>query len=82
MGNIFSFILDQPQKYKRKLFLETEIVSLPSMVYQGKTMLVNESKTQAGCRVLLNRADLIKLQYLEWCIVETVVRKSTIIRPT
>lgn len=81
MGNILSFILDVPQKYKRNLFLETEIILLSSMVYQGENMLVIESKTQAGCRVLLNRADLMKLQYFEWCIVETVVRKSIIIRP-
>ncbi|KAF0697281.1 Uncharacterized protein FWK35_00034003 [Aphis craccivora] len=81
MGNILSFILDLPQKYKRNLFLETEIISLSSMVYKGENMLVIESKTQAGCRVLLNRTDLIKLQYLEWSIHETVAQKSTIIRP-
>ncbi|XP_022164129.1 uncharacterized protein LOC111029436 [Myzus persicae] len=81
MGNILSFILDLPQKYKRNLFLETEIISLSSKLYKGENMLVIESKTQDGCRVLLNRADLMKLQYLEWCIFETVVRKSTIIRP-
>ncbi|XP_060848194.1 uncharacterized protein LOC132927631 [Rhopalosiphum padi] len=81
MGNILSFILDQPQKYKRNLFLETEIISLSSMVYQGENMLVIESKTQAGCRVLLNRADLMKLQYMEESIFETFARKSAIIRP-
>ncbi|XP_025198692.1 uncharacterized protein LOC112597007 [Melanaphis sacchari] len=81
MGNILSFIIDLPQKYKRNLFLETEIISLSSMVYQGENVLVIESKTQTGCRVLLNRTDLMKLQYLEWCIHETVVRKSTITRP-
>ncbi|KAL4104961.1 hypothetical protein QTP88_020236 [Uroleucon formosanum] len=81
MGNILSFILDQPQKYKRNLFLETEIISLSSMVYQGENMLVIESKIQAGCRVLLNRSDLLRLQYLAWSIHETIVRKSTIIRP-
>lgn len=81
MGNILSFILDLPQKYKCNLFLETEIILLSSMVYQGENMLVIESKAKAGCRVLLNRADLIKLQYLEWSITETVVRKSTLIRP-
>ncbi|KAL4153881.1 hypothetical protein QTP88_001714 [Uroleucon formosanum] len=52
-----------------------------NMVYQGENMLVIESKAQAVCRFLLNRADLIKLQYLEWSITETVVRKSTLIRP-
>jgi len=82
MGNILSFILDLPQKYKRNLFLETETISLSSMVYQGENMLVIESKTQDGCRVLLNRTDLIRLQYLEWSIHETVARKSAIIRPT
>lgn len=81
MGNILSFILDQLQKYKRDLFLKTEIISLSCMVYQGENMLVIESKTQTGCRVLLNRTNLIKLQYLEWSIHETVARKSTIIRP-
>jgi hypothetical protein len=81
MGNILSFILDVPQKYKRNLFLETEIISLSSMVYQGENVLVIESKKKEGCRVLLNRADLMKLQYLEWSIHETVVRKSTLIRP-
>ncbi|KAL4134767.1 hypothetical protein QTP88_006482 [Uroleucon formosanum] len=40
MGNILSFILELPQKYKRNLFLETEIISLSSMVYQGENMLV------------------------------------------
>jgi len=61
MGNILSFILDLPKKYKRNLFLETEIISLSSMVYQGENMLVIESKTQAGCRVLLNHIHLMKL---------------------
>ncbi|KAL4152958.1 hypothetical protein QTP88_000791 [Uroleucon formosanum] len=81
MGNILSFILVLPQKYKRNLFLETEIISLASMVYRGENMLVIVSKTQDGCRILLNRTDLIRLQYLEWSIHETVVRKSAIIRP-
>jgi len=82
MGNILSFILELPQKYKRNLFLETEIISLSSMVYQGENMLVIESKTQDGCRVLLNRTDLIRLQYLECSIHETVARKTAIIRST
>lgn len=81
MGNILSFILDTPEKYKRNLFLETDNISLSSMVYQGENVLVVASKTKAGCRVLLNRSDLIHLQYLEWSIHETVARKSTIIRP-
>ncbi|KAF0755249.1 52 kDa repressor of the inhibitor of the protein kinase-like [Aphis craccivora] len=47
---------------------------------KGKICLSSNQK-QAGCRVLLNRTDLKKLQYLEWSIHETVARKSTIIRP-
>ena len=80
MGNILSFILDTPQKYKRTLFLETDMYKLSSMVFNGENTLVLESKTHVGCRVLLNRADLMQLQYLEACINEKVKRKSTIIK--
>lgn len=79
MGNLLSFVLNQPEK--RTLFLETEFYKLSSMVYNRENVLVIESKTQDGCRILLNRADLIQLQYLEWCIFETVSRKSTITQP-
>ncbi|XP_003244216.1 uncharacterized protein LOC100569355 [Acyrthosiphon pisum] len=81
MGHILSFILDTPQKCKRFIFLETESHKISSMVYGGENVLVIESKTHKGCRVLVNRADLISLQYLEWCIFETVTRKSTITQP-
>jgi len=81
MGNILSFVLEQPEKYKRTLFLETEFNKLSSMVYRGENVLVIESKNHEGCRILLNRSDLIRLQYLEWSIFETVVRKSAIIQP-
>lgn len=81
MGHILSFILDQTAKYKRIVFLETDIFKLSSMVYCGENVLVMESKIQDGCRVLLNRGDLLDLQNLEWPIFETVARKSTIMRP-
>ncbi|KAL4153099.1 hypothetical protein QTP88_000932 [Uroleucon formosanum] len=81
MGNILSFVLKQPEKYKGTLFLETEFYKLSSMMYSGENVLVIESKTREECRILLNRADLIHLQYLEWCIFETITRKSTIIQP-
>ncbi|KAL4084266.1 hypothetical protein QTP88_028091 [Uroleucon formosanum] len=81
MGNILSFVLEQPEKYKRTLFLETEFYKLSSMMYSGENVLVIESKTHEGCRILLNWADLIHLQYLEWCIFETITLKSTIIQP-
>jgi len=65
MGHILSFILDMPEKYMYKL---------SSMVYSGENVLVIEGKSQEGCRILLNRADLIILQYLEGVIFETVCR--------
>ncbi|KAL4113383.1 hypothetical protein QTP88_012933 [Uroleucon formosanum] len=76
MGHILSFILDTPQKYKRFVFLETEFHKISSMVYGGENVLVIETKTQEGCRVLLNRADIIRLQYLESRIFESIVRKE------
>ncbi|XP_025193958.1 uncharacterized protein LOC112593667 [Melanaphis sacchari] len=81
MGNILSFILEQPGKYKRTIFLETENFKLSSMMYSGENTLVVESKIQDGCRILLNRVELLQLQYLEWCIFETITRKSTIMQP-
>jgi len=44
MGNIISFILDHPEKYKRNLFLETESISMSNMIYQSENTLVLESK--------------------------------------
>lgn len=76
MGHILSFILDTPQKYRRVIFFEDDMTKLTSMVYSGSNVLVIESKTRDGCRVLLNRADLIRLQYLERSILETIIRKE------
>jgi hypothetical protein len=82
MGNILSFILEKPAKYKRNIYLETDCTRVSSMVYRGENVLVIEETNQDGCRVLLNRADLITLQYLEWAIFELMVRKSSFVRPT
>jgi len=76
MGHILSFILDTPQKYKRVIFFEDEVMKLSSMVYTGENVFVIESKTRDGCRVLMNRADLIRLQYLEPSIIERIIRKE------
>ncbi|KAL4097926.1 hypothetical protein QTP88_022618 [Uroleucon formosanum] len=81
MGNVLSFILDIPQSYKRTIFLETDFYKLSSMVYGGINVLVIESKTEDGCRVLLNRADLIQLQNLEWSISATIRDKDIFIKP-
>ncbi|CAI6368641.1 unnamed protein product [Macrosiphum euphorbiae] len=81
MGNVLSFILDTPQNYKRTIFLETDSYKISSMVYSGSNVLVIESKTEDGCRVLLNRIDLIKLQELEWCITASIKEKEEKIKP-
>jgi len=49
------------------------------MEYKGETMLVIESKTQKGCRILLNRINLMALQNLEWTIFETITTKMTVV---
>lgn len=81
MGNILSHILDPAVKYKKFTFLECGSVLITSMVYKGEHVLVVESKEISGCRILLNRRDLMTLQYLEWIIFETVSRKINIVRP-
>ncbi|KAF0735905.1 Uncharacterized protein FWK35_00016874 [Aphis craccivora] len=35
------------------------------MMYSGEKSLVIESKIHDGCRILLNRTELIRLHYLE-----------------
>jgi hypothetical protein len=42
---------------------------------------VIESKIEDGCRVLLNRADLIALQYMEWAVFEACVENNTFVHP-
>ncbi|XP_060879149.1 uncharacterized protein LOC132951349 [Metopolophium dirhodum] len=81
MGNVLSFILDIPTSYKRNLFLEIDLFKLSSMVYVGSNNLVIESKTEDGCRVLLNRSDLIQLQNLEWSIAASIREKDIFIKP-
>lgn len=51
------------------------------MVYQSENTLVLESKIQDGCRVLLNRSDLLQLQDLESAIYDIIERKSAIVKP-
>ncbi|KAE9522452.1 hypothetical protein AGLY_017113 [Aphis glycines] len=81
MGNILSHILDPAVKYKKFTFLECESVLITSMVYRGEHVLVVESKETSGCRILLNRRDLMTIQDLEWMVFETVSRKINIVRP-
>jgi len=65
MGHILSYILTTAVKYKRFIFLESELISLSSIVYRGETMVMVKSKTQEGCKILLNLNDLMTLQNLE-----------------
>ena len=81
MGHVLSFILDQPQRYKRVTFFETDRFKLSSMVYGGENVLVIESKNVEGCRVLLNRTDLIQLHRLGYAIFEAIVLKDVFITP-
>ncbi|KAE9522683.1 hypothetical protein AGLY_016905 [Aphis glycines] len=78
MGKILSHILDPAVKYKKITFLECESVLITSMVYRGEHVLIVESKETSGCRILLNRRDLMTIQDLEWIIFETVSRKINI----
>eukprot|EP00102_Acyrthosiphon_pisum_P021429 XP_016658639.1 PREDICTED: uncharacterized protein LOC107883345 [Acyrthosiphon pisum] len=77
MGNILSFILSTPVTYKRTVFHETETEKISSMVYGGENVLVIESKNREGCRVLLSRLELIRLQYLEGTIFEIIHRTGS-----
>jgi len=81
MGHILSFISDTPQKYKRVIFYEDEKMKLSSMMYSGENVLVIEAKNRDRCRVLLNRGGLLRLQYLECSIFESIVRKEVFIAP-
>jgi hypothetical protein len=81
MGNIFSFILDPPQKSVESIFLDDDVVTLSKTIYRGENYLVFNSRVQEGCRVLLNRTDLFALQNLERVIFENVVRKTTFTKP-
>lgn len=81
MGTILSFTLETPDKTKNIIFFVNETFKLSNMVYRGENVLVIESFTVDGCRVLLNNKDLMALQSIEWCICEAILRKSSIIRP-
>ena len=80
MGNILSFKLNSPQTMKT-VFLNTDEIILTNMIYRGQNMIVIESKSQIGCRILLDRKDLLTLQHLEWSIFETIERKTNFVRP-
>jgi len=81
MENILSFILATPHKYKRVTFYEDDKNKLSSMMYSGENVLVIEAKYREGFRVLLNGADLIRLQDLEIYIFESIVRKEVFTVP-
>ena len=81
MGNILSFILDPPQKYRESIFLDDGVVTISKSIYQGQNYLVLNSRVQEGCRVMLNITDLYTLQNLERTIFENVTRKATFTRP-
>lgn len=81
MGNILSMILDTPDDNKNLLLFSDDVSKLSKTIYRGENTLVIESKVEDGCRVLLNRADLITLQYMEWAVFEACIGKTTVVRP-
>jgi hypothetical protein len=81
MGNIFSFILDPPQKCVESIFIDDEVITMSKTIYRGENYLVLNSRVQEGCRVLLNRTDLFALQNLERVIFENVTRKTMFTKP-
>ena len=81
MGHILSIILDPPSKIKIDTFLRDDSITITKMVYRGENNLVIESKHHAGCRVLLDRENLLALQDLETSILQSVSYKTSFIRP-
>ncbi|XP_016665170.1 uncharacterized protein LOC107885910 [Acyrthosiphon pisum] len=81
MGHVLSHVLDPVVKYKKIIFLEDKVALLTSMVYKGEHVLVIESKTTNGCRIILSRRDLMTIQDLECAIFETISRKNDIVKP-
>ncbi|VVC42805.1 Hypothetical protein CINCED_3A003850 [Cinara cedri] len=67
IGDLLSYLLDAPT-YKRKIFLCTDTTTLSSMVFKDENVLILESKTQDGCRIILNHRNLMRLINLEQSI--------------
>lgn len=82
MGYILSIISDPPVKSRERLFLKDEINTLSKTTYRGENMLVIESHLRQGCRVLLSRQNLLRLQDMQWAIDESITRKSNVVRCT
>jgi len=80
MGYILSIISDSPVKCRERLFLKDEINTLSKTTYRGENMLVIESHLRQGCRVLLSRQNLLRLQDMQWAIDESIARKCIVVR--
>lgn len=65
MGNILSIITDYPVKSRERLFLKDETNTLSKTSYRGKNMLVIDSHSRDGSRVLLSRKKPFKISRLE-----------------
>jgi HKD family nuclease len=64
MGNILSIITNSPVKTHERLFLKDETNTLSKTSYCGNNMLVIDSHSRDGSRVLLSRKNLLKLEDL------------------
>jgi hypothetical protein len=75
-------ILDKLDKNKNILLFSDEVNKLSKIIYRGQDNLVIESKIENGCHILLNRANLIAQQYMEYAVFESCVGKTTAVCPT
>lgn len=82
MGYILSIILDTPEKSTDNCICINDSNSIVTkMIHRGENLLAVESLTQAENRILLNRRDLMTIQYMERSIYENIIYKTQIIAP-
>lgn len=73
-------MLEFPQTSKKIPFLDTKSILLLNMLYRRDNVLVIESKTVKGCRVMFSHTDLLVLQELDQCVFKSITGKSLIVR--
>lgn len=77
MGDILSSVMEKPENTQTTFLSDTNL-SLTKMVYKDENVLVIESQAVNGCRILLNRRDLMKLAELEYIVHECVEKHLAI----
>jgi hypothetical protein len=82
LGNIISSLLDPPVKSKEIIFLENDYLKLSKVIYRSQNVIVIEPKKRFGCRLLLNKENILTLMELESYIFEEIQRKTILIEPS